>query len=184
MMEKNGGKLERSVKERLISELIPELGTLRKKAEVSQGDLANMLGVSRQTYNAIESGSRKLTWNVYLSLILYYDYNQKTHQMIRALGVFPQELVTRINNGEAEGLEIDSFLSQGPQDILDKLDEQAMRSIRAMVMVEYGRCTGMSSDAVVKAFDGVVFSPHPASAADVAAKRAISAIKGRKKHGQ
>jgi len=35
----------------------------------------------------------------YLSLVLFYDYNQKTHKMIRQLSIFPKELecVSKLN---------------------------------------------------------------------------------------
>lgn len=73
-------------KDKFISALTPELVLLRTKAEISQEELANLIGVSRQTYGAIERKSRKMSWSTFLSLIMYYDYNQKTHKMIRAIG--------------------------------------------------------------------------------------------------
>ena len=61
-------------KQCLISMLIPELAVLRTKTKISQDDLANIIGVSRQTYGAIERGVRKMSWNTYVSLI-FYDNN-------------------------------------------------------------------------------------------------------------
>ena len=57
-----------------IDALTNELAPLRAKVGISQGELATLIGVSRQTYSAIESGKRKMSWNTYLSLILFYDY--------------------------------------------------------------------------------------------------------------
>lgn len=68
---------------RFISALTPNLNVLRTKAEISQEELTNFIGISRQTYSAMERRIRKMAWSTYLSLILFYDYNQKTHQMIR-----------------------------------------------------------------------------------------------------
>ena len=67
-------------KDRLIAALTPELATLRTKADISQEDLAELIGVSRQTYGALERGARKMSWTTFLSLVLFYDCNQKTHQ--------------------------------------------------------------------------------------------------------
>lgn len=50
-------------KDRLIVALTPELATLRTKAEISQEELAELIGVSRQTYGALERGARKMSWN-------------------------------------------------------------------------------------------------------------------------
>lgn len=178
-MIKNGWNLDNDIKDWFISTLTPELAVLRMKAEISQGDLANIIGVSRQTYNAIECGTRKLPWNAYLALIFYYDYNQKTRQMIRTLGIFPQGLISKINNDSLENGIIDLFLPEEMQDIISMLDEQAFRSIRTIIMVEYGRCTGLSGDAIVKLFSGITFPQIPTSTADVAVKKAISKIRGR-----
>lgn len=41
-------------KDRFISALTPNLNVLRTKAEISQEELANLIGVSSQTYSAME----------------------------------------------------------------------------------------------------------------------------------
>lgn len=79
-------------KREFLKELLrAELQTLRAKAKISQEDLSKMIGISRQTYSEIETGKRKMTWNVFLALLLFYDYNTSTHQMIRTLGIFPAD---------------------------------------------------------------------------------------------
>lgn len=80
-----------------ISTLSPNLTVLRSKAGISQEELANLIGVSRQTYSAIERKNRKMAWSTYLSLILFYDHNQNTHKMIRQLSIFPEKLIIRFN---------------------------------------------------------------------------------------
>ena len=81
MIENSRWNLDEADKEKLISALTPELTILRVKAEISQGELANLIGVSRQTYGAIERGARQMTWNTYLSLILSVSY---THLFLLA----------------------------------------------------------------------------------------------------
>ena len=81
----------------LIEKLTPELALLRAKAEISQEEIANIIGTSRQTYGAIERKSRKMSWNTYLSLVWFYDYNRKTHKMIRNMSAFPHELIKKFS---------------------------------------------------------------------------------------
>ena len=84
-------------KEALMNQLLPELAVLRAKAGISQDNLAGLVGVSRQTYNAVERGFRKMSWGMYLSLVFFYDNIADTHDYIRKLGVFPEELVKHFN---------------------------------------------------------------------------------------
>lgn len=79
-------------KNNLIDRLTKELPALRGAAKASQDEIANAIGVSRQTYNAVEIQKRKMTWNTYMSLILFFDYNPNTHNTIRQLEAFPNRL--------------------------------------------------------------------------------------------
>ena len=67
-------------KDEFIATLTPNLPALRTQAEISQEELANLLGISRQTYSAIERKVRKMAWSTYLSLVLFFDHNQKKHK--------------------------------------------------------------------------------------------------------
>lgn len=51
-------------KDSFIATLTPNLTVLRTKAEISQEELANLIGVSRQTYSAIERKVRRMAWSV------------------------------------------------------------------------------------------------------------------------
>ena len=177
--------LTASEKERLIAALTPELATLRTKAEISQEELAELIGVSRQTYGALERGARKMSWNTFLSLVLFYDCNQKTHQMLRSIKAIPQEMMKKFNAGNnTRDINLGVFLGEGAEKIVDSLDEQAMRSIRTMILVEYARCTSTPGDVVVKSFDGMNFTATR-TIADAEAGKALKAIKERnKEHGQ
>ena len=150
-------------KEELISALAPELVLLRAKAEISQEEIAALIGVSRQTYGAIERGSRRMSWNTFLSLVLFFDCNQKTHQMFQSINnAIPQELMKRFNAGEEIVKEIDTdVFGDDAKALMENLDEQALRAIKSMILVEYARCTSKPWDAVAKSFDGTnfIFTP-------------------------
>ena len=65
-------------KDQLIARLTRELPALRGAAKATQDEIANAIGVSRQTYNAVEMQKRKMSWCTYMSLILFFDYNPNT----------------------------------------------------------------------------------------------------------
>ncbi len=159
MKAENRWRMTEQEKEKLIDLLTPELPVLRKKAKISQDDLSNLLGVSRQTYGAIERRSRRMTWNTFLSIILFYDKNASTHELIRSLGVYPQDVIARFNSGREEAaFDLAEFLPEGMRDLRGKLDEQALYAIRAMILLEYARCAGVPVETVFAELEGVKLS--------------------------
>lgn len=149
MNDKSKWLLTDEEKDGFIAMLTPNLTILRTKAEISQEELANLIGVSRQTYSAIERKIRKMAWSTYLSLVLFYDHNQKTHKLVRQLSIFPQELIIRFNDGtDYSDYEVGSFLGEKSSEIVEDLDEQAKKAIRAVVMTEYARCKSDSNNVV------------------------------------
>ncbi len=60
---------------------------LRKAAGVTQAEIADIVGVKRQTYGPLERGQQIMSWNTYMSLIFYFDYNPRTHGIIRKNGL-------------------------------------------------------------------------------------------------
>ncbi len=175
----NNAKWQISTKEKLyfIDALTPALPALRAKAGVPQDELSRLLGISRQTYGAIERRTRRMSWNTYLSLILFFDYNESTHDMLRSLSAFPSSLIERFNDGvQSRGVDL-SQLAGANVDLMEVLDEHALHSIRTVVMVEYARCQQLPGDAVIKSFDGHSFT-HPILAQDVKIKQSLKKLKG------
>lgn len=82
---------------KLIEILTDELPVLRAKLGMSQDDISNIVGISRQTYSAIETKKRTMSWNTFLSLILFYGYNEKTTKLVEIIGAFPPELKQTLN---------------------------------------------------------------------------------------
>ena len=78
-------------KDELIQKLTPELKMLRVKADITQEKLANIIGLSRQTYSQIETGNKLMTWNTYLSLIFFYNSVSETSKLLTALDIYPDE---------------------------------------------------------------------------------------------
>lgn len=157
-MAKINGKfgVSEKAKKRLVSKLTEELVFLRIKLGLSQDEMSNLLGISRQTYSALETKKRLMSWGTYLSLILIFDNNEQTHSLVRDTSIFPYMLFgtsdikeNTDNLSNVSGLVID--------DIKDKLDKQALYCIETVIRLEYARCNNLSGDAVIRAFDGRQF---------------------------
>lgn len=88
--------IDKQYKENYIEIMVENLIALRAKAGITQEELANLVGVSRQTYYAIETNRRALSWNTYLSLLLFFDTNINTHVMLRDLNAYPVDLMKKM----------------------------------------------------------------------------------------
>ena len=84
-------------KTELIEVLTEELPALRAKLAITQEDLCGIVGISRQTYSSIETKKKKMSWNVFLSLIMFFTNNDKTVRVIESIGAFPDELKESLN---------------------------------------------------------------------------------------
>ncbi len=151
--------LSKQQQDNLIEALSQDLILLRAKLGISQAELSKLIGVSRQTYSAVENGYREMSWNTYLALICFYDNNTRTQQMLRSSKAYPAAVFSQFNNGRNPDDTRFNTIAGIPTSITEQLDEQAMHAIRTVVMLEYARCTSLSGDAVVKAFDGVNLAP-------------------------
>ena len=159
-----------------IDALTADLTLLRAKAGISQAELCTMIGVSRQTYSAIESKRRTMTWTTYLSLILFYDNNVDTRELLRSLPAYPESIFVRMNEGKSLDVTMMGQDAKDLNDILKELDDQARHALKTMLLVEYARCKKIPGDVVVKAFDGAVLN---ASRPDQATEQALRNIKKR-----
>ncbi len=170
-----------SEKKQYIKEILPELTTLRTKAGISQDDLSNVIGVSRQTYGSIERGTQRLTWNTYLSLIYFYDSNKSTRDMLRGITDFPKRFYDILNDSSSE-VSMNSVFGDDADDVFSALDDAAFRAIKTVVMLEYARCTSTPGEEVVKSFDGFSLKYTP-SDKDAEVEKAIKRIKKKRKNG-
>lgn len=65
-----------------IQQLTEELPVLRARLGLSQEEVAERIGMTRQSYNAIESGRRPMLWSTCISLIALYTSHPKTRTML------------------------------------------------------------------------------------------------------
>ena len=89
-------------KETLIDILTDELPVLRAKIRLSQDELSKIIGVSRQTYSAVETKKRKMSWSMFMTLVLFFEHNENTKEMLNASGAFSDSLeqLLSVNNRE------------------------------------------------------------------------------------
>ncbi len=148
--------ISKTKKQEYIDRLLPHLASLRARAGLSQDELAGLVGVSRQTYCLTESGARSLSWNTYLSIVMFFDYNCKTHDLLRGIGAFPEDLFYQFNPGEERAPE--STFNTVPE--LDRLfmelDSNGKNTVRAVLAAEYARCRDLEKTELLKLVNELV----------------------------
>lgn len=84
-------------KDVLIKAMTDNLSLLRSKLNLSQEDLAGLLGVTRQTVSSFESHQRNMTWSVFLALVLIFFRNEPTKKLLLALNIYTPALNDYLN---------------------------------------------------------------------------------------
>lgn len=90
-------ELTEDQKAELIARLRDELVVLRAKSRLSQDEISNIVGLSRQSYSAFELKKKDMSWRTCFSLLMYFNHNPQTHNLLRALRLFPKEFGESIN---------------------------------------------------------------------------------------
>ena len=160
MPKTNKWELSKQQQKSLTEALTQELVLLRAKLGISQAELSKLIGVSRQTYSAVENGYREMSWNTYLALLCFFDNNSSTRQMLRQTKAYPNELIAQFNGGKLLNENTVNSIAGIPASITENLDAEALHAIRTAVMVEYTRCTRLPAEDVVRVFEGVSLSPN------------------------
>lgn len=143
-------------KDNFIDNLTNELAVLRAKAGIPQEELSKLIGISRQTYGAIERKQRRMSWSTYLALILFFDYTKVTHDMLRKLPAFPEDLINRFNEySKDNNLDIEKTIGMKQFNLEEKLDDRALHAIKTVIMLEYARCNEVPNSRVVKSIENM-----------------------------
>ena len=78
------------------------LSTLREKAKITQDELADKLGLSRQTISAIENGKRDMQWSTFSVLIMFFASNHEIRHIMVAMGIINESIIKMFNIGRSE----------------------------------------------------------------------------------
>ena len=81
-----------------IDILLDNLAPLRARIGITQEEIANIIGISRQTYYALENRSREMSWTTYLAIVFFFDSVEKTSEMLKELRIYPIDLIIRFND--------------------------------------------------------------------------------------
>lgn len=79
-------------KEELIDKFIYELPILRARIDMTQDEISEIAGLSRQTYSALETRKRKMTWSNFMALLFVFYFNPATRDAVENAGLFTLEL--------------------------------------------------------------------------------------------
>ena len=77
------------------------LSTLRAKANLSQNDLADRLGFTRQTISAIEGKKRDMQWSTFSSLVLFFSKDDEVSQLMTVMGILNNDVKAILNIKES-----------------------------------------------------------------------------------
>ena len=67
--------------------LAGELPVLRKMHHLTQKDLGDIIGVSRQTITNIESGKSEMKWSVFLALMFVFSLDNNSLEYLKRLDI-------------------------------------------------------------------------------------------------
>lgn len=79
-------------KDEYAYKMAENLVVLRTKLRLTQIELANMAGISRQTLLAIENQQKNMSWNTFMSLLCVFRENESTNTLLGVFEIYTDEL--------------------------------------------------------------------------------------------
>ena len=79
-------------KQKLCKILSSNLPTLRTKTGMSQKELADRLGFSRQTISAIEGKKRDMQWSTFSAIVLLLSNDSEVCLMMAVIGILGDDV--------------------------------------------------------------------------------------------
>ncbi len=74
-------------REELVEKLVANLPALRAKMKISQAELAEMVGIGRQTLISIENKSSKMRWDTFLATMMIISCDNGAAELMTLLGL-------------------------------------------------------------------------------------------------
>ena len=88
-------------KEELTKKMSENLMVFRNKLRLKQSELAEKVGISRQTLLEIEKGKRAMQWNIFLALLSVFREDSSTRDLLQHFGIYTPELGRYLISGES-----------------------------------------------------------------------------------
>lgn len=95
--------------------LANELPVLRAKMRMTQESLTKAVGISRQTYTALESKRRLMTWNVFILFYLFFERNEETMAIMQTMDDFVPRVQKLLGTNEAARMSTSKAIILEPQ---------------------------------------------------------------------
>lgn len=75
-------------KDTYIEKMVENLPVMRKKLRLSQEALAEIIGMDRSSVTRIETQKMKMSWSIFMLLLLYFDKNEATSALLRTFKIY------------------------------------------------------------------------------------------------
>lgn len=72
--------------------MVQNLVILRTSIKLKQAELAELIGISRQSLSAYENQLTPMSWPVFLSLFFLFSQHDVSRQLMISLGIYTKEL--------------------------------------------------------------------------------------------
>ena len=91
------GHLSVQRKQKLCEIMSLNLPTLRTKANLSQNELAERIGLSRQTISALEGCKREMQWSTFSTLALFLSKDKEVSKLMSVMGILDEDVRCTLN---------------------------------------------------------------------------------------
>jgi len=83
---------ERFKRDESISRMTENLKVMRNKLGLTQGGLAEKVGISRQTLVNMENKNREMSWNIFVALVTVFRAERGTSDLLDHFGIYSADL--------------------------------------------------------------------------------------------
>ena len=91
-------KLSEESKSNAVKNMSDNLVALRTMLHLTQAQLAEIMGVTRQTLVLYETGKRVMTLNTFLSLMFIFTQKRETRELLNILNIYTDEMKELYDN--------------------------------------------------------------------------------------
>ena len=84
-------------KDAYIEKMVDNLPVIRKKLRLSQEALADIIGMDRSSVARIETGKMKMSWSIFMLLLLYFDKNEAISASLMTFNIYDKTIDDYIN---------------------------------------------------------------------------------------
>ena len=85
-----------AMQDEYINRMVKNLPVLRAAVGLTQEQLGEKLGVSRQTVVAIENKKTPLTWSMYLAIVCVFGQFKESEELSEKLELFSKEFIRHL----------------------------------------------------------------------------------------